>query len=67
MKQFTKLTEIEILNAAWIYYLNRQLEEEELYRQTPLSELAKYRYEEEKAKADEIHDELVRLENSIHQ
>lgn len=67
MKQFTTLTEIEILNAAWLYYLNREQREEERYRQAPTSELAKYRYEREKAREEELHDELVRLENANHQ
>ena len=66
MKKFETLTDIEILNAAWLYYLNREQREEERYRQAPTSELAKYRYEREKAREEELYEELVRLENANH-
>ena len=66
MKQFTTLSEIEILTAAWSYYLDREQTELERYRQCPTSKLAKYRYEREKSREEELHDELVRLENANH-
>lgn len=65
MKNFETLTEIEILNAAWLYYLNREQREEERYKQAQTSE-SKYRYERVKAKEEELHEELVRLENANH-
>ena len=67
MKKFETLTDIEIINAAWLYYLNREQREEERYKQDPSSELARARYEREKAREEELHDELVRLENANHQ
>ena len=66
MKKFETLTEIEILNAAWLYYLNREQIEEERYAQVP-NELTLRRYEREKAREEELCAELVRLENSKHQ
>ena len=66
MKKFETLSEIEILNAAWLYYLNREQMEEARYKQSPSSELARYRYEREKAREEELHAELVRLDNANH-
>ena len=66
MKKFETLTEIEILNAAWLYYLNREQREEERYRQAPC-ELTMLRYEREKAREEELHNELVRLEIANYQ
>ena len=66
MTQFTTLTETQILNAAWMFYLDRMLKAKEIYEQNPDNTYALRRYEKARAQAQELHDELFRLENAEH-
>ena len=62
MKEFKTLTEVQILRGAWMYYLERMLNEKERFEKMPESSYARRRYEIAKAKERELHDELFRLE-----
>lgn len=64
MKKFETLTEFEILHAAWLYYLDREQKAQERYYQAPSSRIFRDLYERDKAREEELHAELLRLENA---
>lgn len=64
MTQFTTLTELQILNAAYDTYLASYLREKERYDALPNNALTRARYERAKARVDELHAAILKLENA---
>lgn len=64
MTQLKTLTENQILHAAWMYHLDKMLRAKEKYEQNPDNSYARFRYERASAQEQELHDELLRLENA---
>ena len=63
MKEFETVSEIQILHAAWLYYLDRMLKEREIYKQMPDNSFTRRKYEIARARERELHDELLKFES----
>lgn len=63
MTQFTTITELEILNEAYMSILEKWAREDDRYNSFP-HELTKLRRDKYKAKLDELHNAIVALENA---
>lgn len=64
MKEFTTITELEILRAACDAYLMKWTEAKEKLDQNPDNLLYKHRYETAKATYEELNAAILKLENA---
>jgi hypothetical protein len=61
MKEFKTLTERQILDAAYLTYLDIFLKAKDNFDKMPHNEAAKARYERAKARVDELHEAILEL------
>lgn len=68
MTQFTTLTELEILNEAYMSILDKWARNDERYMESVKAGepdiISKHHRDKYKAKLDELHDAIVALENA---
>lgn len=59
------MTQLEILNLAYMKQIDKVEREREHYKRLPKNELAKARYEQQQAKLQELHDLLIIEERKV--
>lgn len=61
MKEFKTLTERQLLDAAYLTYLDIFIKAKESYESMPRNSAVKARYERAKARVDELHEAILEL------